>query len=60
MYTKALVKRVVKQTCLDHDRDFENVWTREMKWQVFINVCDNLFYGGKITEKQHTSWTSPF
>jgi len=60
MLTKAQVKRVVRDTCAQHDKDYDKTFSRDMKWQVFINVCDNLYYGKQITEKQHQSWTNPF
>jgi hypothetical protein len=54
--TKAQVQRVVRETV----RGQSTKLTREEKWQVFLNVCDNLLKEGSITKKQHTSWTSPF
>jgi len=34
--------------------------TREEKFQVFCNVCDNLLKEGRITPTQHRSWTNVF
>jgi len=27
------------------------------KFNVFINVCDNMLHSGQITKAQHTRWT---
>ena len=31
--------------------------TREQKYQVFVNVCDNMLNEGRITKANHTRWT---
>ena len=31
--------------------------TREQKFQVFVNVCDNMLKEGRITKANHTRWT---
>ena len=31
--------------------------TREQKFQVFVNVCDNMLAEGRITKANHTRWT---
>ena len=31
--------------------------TREEKFQVFVNVCDNMLKEGRITKANHTRWT---
>ena len=31
--------------------------TREQKFQVFVNVCDNMLKDGRITKANHTRWT---
>ena len=31
--------------------------TREEKFQVFCNVCDNLLEDGRITKANHKKWT---
>ena len=37
-----------------------HVLTREEKFQVFINVCDNMLNEGRITTTQHARWTNVF
>ena len=32
--------------------------TREEKFQVFVNVCDNMLAEGRITKANHTRWTN--
>ena len=32
--------------------------TREEKFQVFVNVCDNMLKEGRITKANHTRWTN--
>ena len=32
--------------------------TREEKFQVFVNVCDNMLADGRITKANHTRWTN--
>ena len=34
--------------------------TREQKFQVFLNVCDNMLKEGRISKAQHQSWTNIF
>ena len=34
--------------------------TREEKFQVFCNVCDNMLAEGRITEANHKRWTNVF
>ena len=34
--------------------------TREEKFQVFCNVCDNMLAEGRINTKQHYKWTNVF
>lgn len=34
--------------------------TREEKFQVFCNVCDNMLAEGRITKIQHERWTNVF
>jgi hypothetical protein len=31
--------------------------TREEKFQVFVNVCDNMLKEGRISKANHTRWT---
>ena len=54
--SKVQVQNVVRQTV----NDCGEILTREQKWQVFINVCDNLLNEGRITTTQHSRWTLPF
>ena len=37
--------------------DGADTLTREQKFQVFVNVCDNMLKEGKITKANHTRWT---
>jgi len=32
--------------------------TREEKFQVFVNVCDNMLAEGRITKANHKRWTN--
>ena len=34
--------------------------TREEKFQVFCNVCDNMLAEGRITAAKHKQWTNLF
>jgi len=34
--------------------------TREEKFQVFCNVCDNMLAEGRITPANHKRWTNIF
>jgi sensor c-di-GMP phosphodiesterase-like protein len=54
--SKVQVQNVVRQTVNDCGEKL----SREQKWQVFINVCDNLLNEGRITTAQHSRWTLPF
>tara|TARA_B100000925_G_C21786503_1_gene378583 strand:- start:71 stop:238 length:168 start_codon:yes stop_codon:yes gene_type:complete len=49
--SKAQMIRVMSQ-CQDAD-----TLTREQKFQVFVNVCDNLLEEGKISKVNHKRWT---
>lgn len=31
--------------------------TREQKFQVFVNVCDNMLKEGRLTKTTHKRWT---
>ncbi|AIX16590.1 hypothetical protein Syn7803US2_65 [Synechococcus phage ACG-2014f] len=53
---KSQVQRIVRDTVIGQSASL----TREEKWSVFIQVCDGLYSDGRITLKQHESWTSPF
>ena len=37
--------------------DGADTLTREQKFQVFVNVCDNMLKQGRITKANHTRWT---
>jgi len=52
--TKAYILKVMK-TC-----DGVDTLTREEKFQVFCNVCDNMLTEGRITKANHTRWTNVF
>ena len=52
--TKAQVLKVIAETASQHNL------TREEKFQVFANVCDNMLHAGQITKAQHTRWTNVF
>ena len=52
--TKAQILKVVKTTAVPY------CLTREEKFQVFVNVCDNMLNEGRITLKQHDRWTNVF
>ena len=49
--SKAQMLRVMKK-CNGAD-----TLTREEKFQVFVNVCDNMLAEGRITKANHTRWT---
>ena len=38
--------------------DGADTLTREQKFQVFVNVCDNMLAEGRITKANHTRWTN--
>jgi hypothetical protein len=52
--SKAQVLKVIAQTAAQHKL------SREEKFQVFANVCDNMLHAGQITKAQHTRWTNIF
>ena len=43
----------IMKTCVHAD-----TLTREEKFQVFVNVCDNMLAEGRITKANHTRWTN--
>ena len=51
---KSKILKVIKSTSEDFDL------TREQKFQVFLNVCDNMLKEGRISKAQHQSWTNIF
>ena len=50
--SKAQMLRVMKNC------DGADTLTREEKFQVFVNVCDNMLADGRITKANHTRWTN--
>ena len=52
--SKAQILKVIKTTAVPH------CLTREEKFQVFVNVCDNMLAEGRITKANHTKWTNVF
>ena len=52
--TKTQILKVIKETAAPHKLD------REQKFQVFVNVCDNMLAEGRITKANHTRWTHIF
>ena len=52
--TKAQMLKVIKTAACGH------ALTREQKFQVFVNVCDNMLAEGRITRANHTKWTNVF
>ena len=51
---KTQVLKIIAKTASKHNL------TREEKFQVFCNVCDNALHAGQITESQHKRWTNIF
>ena len=37
--------------------DGADTLTREQKFQVFVNVCDNMLKEGRISKVNHKKWT---
>jgi hypothetical protein len=52
--SKAHLLRIMKNC------DGADTLTREEKFQVFVNVCDNILAEGRITKANHTRWTNIF
>ena len=52
--SKTQMLKVIATTATPH------VLTREEKFQVFVNVCDNMLAEGRITKANHTRWTNIF
>lgn len=38
--------------------DGADTLTREEKFQVFVNVCDNMLKEGRISKVNHNRWTN--
>jgi hypothetical protein len=51
---KSQIIKVVREVSKSHK------FTREEKFTIFVNVCDNMLSEGRITQKQHHSWTNVF
>jgi len=49
--SKAYMLRIMSR-CNDAD-----TLTREEKFQVFVNVCDNMLAEGRISKANHKRWT---
>ena len=52
--SKAYMLRIMKNC------EYADTLTREEKFQVFVNVCDNMLKEGRITKANHTRWTNIF
>ena len=52
--SKAQMLRVIKTAANG------STLTREEKFQVFANVCDNMLAEGRITKENHSRWTNIF
>lgn len=52
--TKTQVLKIIAETAAPHKL------SREEKFMVFLNVCDNALKAGQITKTQHTRWTQVF
>ena len=50
--SKAQMLNVMKN-CIGAD-----TLSREEKFQVFVNVCDNMLNEGRITKANHKRWTN--
>ena len=50
--SKAQMLRVMKNC------DGADTLTREEKFKVFVNVCDNMLAEGRITKANHSRWTN--
>ena len=49
---KAQMLRVIKDASSAH------YLTREQKFQIFCNVCDNMLKEGRISKTNHSRWTN--
>ena len=52
--SKTQMLKVIATTAVPH------ALTREEKFQVFVNVYDNMLAEGRITKANHTRWTNIF
>ena len=49
---KQQMLRIMKQC------DGADTLTREQKFQVFVNVCDNMLSEGRLSKERHKRWTN--
>ena len=52
--SKAQMLRIIKKC------DGADTLTREQKFQVFVNVCDNMLKEGRMTKATHKRFTEIF
>ena len=52
-----MIKSKAQMTRIMSQCDGADTLTREQKFQVFVNVCDNMLKEGRITKANHTRWT---
>ena len=50
--SKAQMLKVIATTAAPHNL------TREEKFQVFVNVCDNMLAEGRLSKANHKRWTN--
>jgi len=50
--SKAQMLKVIKTAACGH------ILNREEKFQVFVNVCDNMLKEGRLSKENHTRWTN--
>lgn len=55
-----MIKSKAQMTRIMSQCDGADTLTREQKFQVFVNVCDNMLAEGRITKANHTRWTHIF
>ena len=55
-----MIKSKAQMTRIMSQCDGADTLTREQKFQVFVNVCDNMLAEGRITKVNHTRWTHIF
>ena len=53
-----MIKSKAQMTRIMSQCDGADTLTREQKFQVFVNVCDNMLKEGRITKANHTRWTN--
>ena len=50
--SKAQVLKVIKECCTG------SALNKTEKFQVFVNVCDNMLKEGRLSKENHTRWTN--